>query len=183
MEEAQISESAYVWTNSKNLHLEWDPEALCFDAIHNRHYGKMVNDNWSKDGNNCMIKWNPLLRRAEVWSLVDVPLYKELVAAYNDPYWYRPHNGITTRAQAVQIRDYYNKTELPPYGYQEEHSVDTQAPLACSVETREEWQTYAHELNVPQFSIIEINQGREDGNELPDSQSPVETPTANYDQQ
>ena len=48
--------------------------------------------------------------------MVDVPLYKELGAAYNDPYWYRPHNGITTRAQAVQIQDYYNKTELPPYG-------------------------------------------------------------------
>ena len=102
MEEAQISESVYVWTNSKNLHLEWDPEALYFDAIHNRRYGKMVNDSWSEDGNNCMIKWNPLLRRAEVWTLVDVPLYKELGAAYNDPYWYRPikrnrYGSTTTR--------------------------------------------------------------------------------------
>ena len=26
--EAQVTESAYVWTNSKNLHLDWDPEAL-----------------------------------------------------------------------------------------------------------------------------------------------------------
>ena len=86
---------------------------MYFDAMHNRHYGKMVNESWLEDGNNCMIKWNPILRRAEVWTLVDVPLYKELGAAYNDPYWYRPHNGITTRAQAVQIRDYYNKTELP----------------------------------------------------------------------
>ena len=57
-----------------------------------------------------MIKWNPLLRRAEVWMLVDVSLVKELGAAYNDPYWYRPHNGIAAKAQAVQIRDYYNKT-------------------------------------------------------------------------
>ena len=27
LEEAQESESAYVWTNSRNLHMEWDPEA------------------------------------------------------------------------------------------------------------------------------------------------------------
>ena len=43
-------------TSSKNLQLEWDPAALFFDAIHIRHYGKMVNDSWSEDGNNCMIK-------------------------------------------------------------------------------------------------------------------------------
>ena len=35
--------------------------------------------------------------------------------AYNDPYWYRAHNGLRTLAQAVQVRDYYNKTNLPPY--------------------------------------------------------------------
>ena len=58
----------------------------------------------------------------EVWTVVDVPLYKELGAAYNDPYWYRPNNGIRTHEQAVQIRDYYNKTELPPYG---EYEVET----------------------------------------------------------
>ena len=29
--EAQASESAYVWTNSKNLHLDWDPAALYFE--------------------------------------------------------------------------------------------------------------------------------------------------------
>jgi hypothetical protein len=66
MEEAQISDSAYVKTNSKNLQLEWDSVALYFDAIHNRHYGKMVNDSWSVDGSNFMIKCNPLLRRVEV---------------------------------------------------------------------------------------------------------------------
>jgi hypothetical protein len=76
------------------------------------------------------------------------------------------HNGITTRAQAEQIRDYYNKSELPPYGYQEEHSVATQASLAGSVEPNKEWQTYAHKFNAPQLSIIEINQDREDANEL-----------------
>ena len=52
----------------------------------------------------------------EVWTVVDVPLYKELGAAYNDPYWYRQNNGIRTHEQAVQIRNYYNKTDLPPYG-------------------------------------------------------------------
>ena len=82
----------------------------------------MVNDSWSEDGNNCMIKWNPFPRRAEGWTL----MYKELGAAYNDPYWYRPHTGITTRAQAVQIRNYYNKTELSPYGDCDE-SEDTLA--------------------------------------------------------
>ena len=51
--------------------------------------------------------------------VVDVPLYKKLGAAYNDPYWYRPNNGIRTYEQAVQIRNYYNKTELPPYGEHE----------------------------------------------------------------
>ena len=113
--EAQVTESAYIWTNSKNVPLEWDPAALYFDARDNQHYGKMVNDSWSDEGNNCMIKWNARRRHAEVWTVVDIPLYKELGAADNDPYWYRTNNGIQTRAQAVQIRDYYNKSELPPY--------------------------------------------------------------------
>ena len=66
MEEARISESAYIWTNSKNLQLDWDPMALYFDAINNRHYRKFANDTWTESGNNCKIIWNPLLRRAEV---------------------------------------------------------------------------------------------------------------------
>ena len=66
LEEAQESESAYVWTNSRNLHMEWDPEAYYFDTLSNRHYGKFINDTWSDEGNNCKIKWNPILRRAEV---------------------------------------------------------------------------------------------------------------------
>jgi hypothetical protein len=32
------TESAYVWTNSKNLHLDWDPDALYFDARDNHHH-------------------------------------------------------------------------------------------------------------------------------------------------
>ena len=54
--EAQVTESAYVWTNSKNVHLKWDPTALYFDARDKQHYGKMVNDSWSDEGNNCMNK-------------------------------------------------------------------------------------------------------------------------------
>jgi hypothetical protein len=76
----------------------------------------MVNDSWSEAGNNCIIKWNAKRRRVEVWTIVDVPLYKEPGAAYNDPYWYRTNNGIRTREQAEQVRGYYNKSELPPYG-------------------------------------------------------------------
>ena len=126
MQDAQVTESAYVWTNSKNLHLDWDPEALYFDARDNHNYGQMVNDSWSETGNNCIIKWNAKRRRVEVWTIVDVPLYKELGAAYNDPYWYRTNNGIRTREQAEQIREYYNKSELPPYG-EAEVETNTQA--------------------------------------------------------
>ena len=55
MEDARESESAYIWTNSKNLHLDWDPKAFYFDAINNRHYGKFANDTWTEEGNNCKI--------------------------------------------------------------------------------------------------------------------------------
>ena len=113
LEEAQTSESAYIWTNSKNLQLKWDPAAFYFDALSNRHYGKFINDTWSDEGNNCKIKWNPILRRAEVWTTMAVPIYKELGLAYNDPYLYRVHNGLRTLAQATQVRDYYNKPDLP----------------------------------------------------------------------
>ena len=46
--EVQVTESAYVWTNSKNVYLEWGPTALYFDARYIQHYGKMVNDSGSK---------------------------------------------------------------------------------------------------------------------------------------
>jgi hypothetical protein len=66
MEEARVSESAYIWTNSKNLQLDWDPMVLYFDSINNRNYGKLANDTWTESGNICKIIWSPLLRRAEV---------------------------------------------------------------------------------------------------------------------
>jgi hypothetical protein len=49
---AQVTESAYVWTYSKNVHLEWDPTALYFDARGNQHHRKMVNYSWADKGNN-----------------------------------------------------------------------------------------------------------------------------------
>ena len=149
--EEQVTESAYVWTNSKNIHLEWDPDALYFDARDNQHYGKMVNDSWSDEGKNCMIKWNERRRRAEVWTVVDVPLYKELGAAYNDPYWYRTNNGILTRAQAVQIRDYYNMSELPPYA---NSAVEANIPESSP----EPISAHATEQQAPNISIISIDE-------------------------
>ena len=44
--EAQVSDSEYIWTNSKNLTLDWAPEALYFDARQNSRYGKYANDSW-----------------------------------------------------------------------------------------------------------------------------------------
>ena len=44
----------------------------------------------------------------------------------NAPYWYRMNNGIRTREQAEQIREYYNKNDLPPYG-EAEVETTTQA--------------------------------------------------------
>jgi hypothetical protein len=130
--EAQVTESAYVWTNSKNVHIEWDPAA--------------------DKGNNCMIKWNARRRRAEVWTVVNVPLYKKLGAAYNDPYWYRTNNGIQTRAQAVQIRDYNNRSKLPPYETNEmEANIPASSPEPMS----------AHVVgqHAPNLSIISIDEG------------------------
>jgi hypothetical protein len=112
--EAQVSDSEYIWTNCKKIQLEWDSEALYFDALLNLLYEKYANDSWSEEG-NCMIKWNPTIRRVEIWSLVDIPLYKELGVAYNDPYWYRRANGLRILSQALQVKEYHNKGYLPPY--------------------------------------------------------------------
>jgi hypothetical protein len=55
----------------------------------------------------------------EVWSLVPIPLYKELGTNYNDPYLYRSHNGLTTLVPATQVRDYYGRKDLPWYAEME----------------------------------------------------------------
>ena len=85
-----------------------------------------------------------------MWTVVDIPLYKELGAAYNDPYWYRPSNGIRTREQAEQIREYYNKNELPPYG-EAEVETNTQALTL----TPESPQAVGH--TAPNLSVITID--------------------------
>jgi hypothetical protein len=168
--EAKVTESAHVWTNSKNVHLEWDPAALYFDAKYNQHYGKMVNDCWLDEGNNCMIKWNARRRRAEVWTVVDVPLHKELGAAYNDPYWYRPNNGIQTQAQAVQIRDYYNKSELPPYG-----DYEVEANMQALTLTPKG--THAVGNTAPNLSVITIDEDMEEGTEAAGTKATTATPS------
>ena len=78
---------------------------------------------------------------------MDVPLYTELGAAYNDPYWYRTNNCIRTREQAEQIRDYYNKSELPLYG-EVEVETNTQAVTL----TPENPQAVGH--TTPNLSVI-----------------------------
>jgi hypothetical protein len=99
----QISNSDCIWTNSRHLHMDWDPEALYFDPSSNRHYGKLINDHWRPEENSCEIRWNKDIRSVEVWSLVPIPLFKELETNYNDPYWYRPNNGLKMLAEAAQV--------------------------------------------------------------------------------
>jgi hypothetical protein len=97
---------------------------------------------------------------------VDVPLYKELGAAYNDPYWYRPNNGIQLRAQAVQIRNYYNKSELPPYGdYEVEVNTQALSPVLTS--------DHAVGQKAPNLSIITIDEDIKDGTETAGTQVTV----------
>ena len=182
LEEAQTSESAYIWTNSKNLQLEWDPAAFYFDALSNRHYGKFINDTWSDEGNNCKIKWNPILRRAEVWTTMAVPLYKELGLAYNDPYWYRVHNGLRTLAQATQVRDYYNKPDLPPYGNPTIPTLSTDSAgrrAERAGQQVKDTQSTSSMAKAPNLCVIILDQDTEEGG--PDSRSPIpvqkETPT------
>ena len=54
-----------------------------------------------------------------MWSLVPIPLNKELETNYNDTYWYRPNNGLRTLEQATQVRDYYGRKDLPWYAEME----------------------------------------------------------------
>ena len=89
--------------------MDWDPEALYFDPSANRHYGEIINDHWKPDENSCEIRWNEETKRVEVWSLVPIPLYKELETNYNDPYRYRTNNGLMTLEQATQVRENYGR--------------------------------------------------------------------------
>ena len=107
-----------------------------------------------------------------MWTVVDVPLCKELGAAYNDPYWYLPNNGIQTRDQAVQIRDYYNKSELPPYGdYERKANTQALTPTPKG--------THAVGHTAPNLSVIMIDVDMESDTEVVGTQDATGT-TSGY---
>ena len=84
---ARHSISRYMWsTNTKNRQ---NPKAL--------YFGKYINDHWNAHANNCELRWNPATGRVEIYALCDITLNEELGIAYGAPFWYQPHNGITTR--------------------------------------------------------------------------------------
>ena len=74
-------------------------------------------------------------------------------------YWYRPNNGIRTREQAVQIRDYYNKNELPPY---DEYEMETNTQALTL--TPESTQAVGH--TAPNLSVITIDADMENDTEI-----------------
>ena len=91
-------------------------------------------------------------------------------AAYNDPYWYRPNNGVRTREQAGQIREYHNKSDLPPYGkYEAETStqVVTLTPEGPQVVGR----------TAPNLSAITIDVDMESDTEVVGTQDATSTTT------
>jgi hypothetical protein len=97
-------------TNTKTRH---DPNALYFDAENNSLYGKYINDHWNSHANNCELRWNPATGQVEIYALRDISLYEELGTEYGAPFWYQPHNGLTTRTQAKKIKAYYKRSTLP----------------------------------------------------------------------
>ena len=103
-----------------------------------------------------------------MWRVVDVPLYNELGAAYNDPYWYQTNNEIRTHEQAVQIRNYYNKTELPPYG-----EYEAEANTQVVTLTPEGPQAVGH--TAPNLSIITIDVDTESDTDVVSTPDEVDT--------
>ena len=90
--------------------------------------------------------------------------------AYNDPYWYRPNNGIQTQAQAVQIQDYYNNSELPPYGdYEVEANTQALTPAPKGIHV------VGH--TAPSPSVTTIDEDIEDGTEAAGTQATTATPS------
>ena len=111
-----------------------------------------------------------------------VPLYKELGLAYNDPYWYRVHNGLRTLAQATQVRDYYNKPDLPPYGDPTIPTLSTDSAgrrAERAGQQVKDTQPTSSLAMAPNLRVIILDQDTEEGG--PDSWSPIpvqkETPT------
>ena len=111
-----------------------------------------------------------------MWTLVAIPLNKELGLAYNDPYWYRLNNGLRLRAQAVQVQHYYNQPTLPPYGGME--LVKSPTAMAAGVEGLQGTLVTQAPINsdppaAPIYSIIIL-----DHDKSQDAQSSLPQPTA-----
>ena len=51
----------------------------------------------------------------EAYATQDTPFNKELGTAYDAPFWYQPDNGLTSRQQAAQVKQYYRRAMLPPW--------------------------------------------------------------------
>ena len=49
----------------------------------------------------------------EVYAIRDILLHEELGTDYGAPFWYQPHNGLTTRDQARRVQAYYQRSTLP----------------------------------------------------------------------
>jgi hypothetical protein len=110
---ATLSSSRYLWsTNTGNRR---KARALYFDAQDAPHYGTFINDKWNAHSNNCELRWNPATGRVEVYALRDILLNEEFGADYDAPFWYQRHNGLSTLAQAQQVRTYYQQSKLPWY--------------------------------------------------------------------
>jgi hypothetical protein len=108
---ARNSNSRYIWsTNTKSRH---NSKALYFDAETAPHCGKYLNDMWNSHANNCELRWNPAKGRVEVYALRDILLSEVLGMDYGAPFWYQPHNGLTTRDQARRVQAYYQRSTLP----------------------------------------------------------------------
>ena len=106
------------------------------------------------------------------------PIKKELELAYNDPYWYRLINGFRTRAQAVQVQNYYNQPTLPPYGGME--LVKSPTAVAAGVEGLQGTLVTRAPINsdppaAPIYSIIIL-----DYDKTQDAQGSPSQPTAMY---
>ena len=108
---ATLSSSRYLWsTNTGNRR---NARALYFDAQDAPHYGKFINDKWNAHANNCEFRWNPATGRVEVYALRDILLHEEFGSDYDAPFWYQRHNGLSTLAQAQQVRTYYQQNKPP----------------------------------------------------------------------
>ena len=132
---ATLSSSRYLWsTNTGNRR---KARALYFDAQEAPHYGKFINDKWNAHSNNCELRWNPATGRVEVYALRDILLNEEFGADYDAPFWYQRHNGLSTLAQAQQVRTYYQQSKLPWYSARSPSGNLTTSPSACPLKVLE----------------------------------------------